>query len=198
MMVRGVSLLSIAVAAIGGVMLTVMFFRDLDRREAPPIIIEDVAADATIVVAVEGAVASPGLVFLPSGSRWGDAIIASGGMVAGADTSYVNAAARLTDGERLVIPTEVVVATGGDQSPPFRVPASPSLVGEHAADQGRVNINRATASELDALPGIGPVLAERIVERRGEIGRFATVDELVAIRGISEGMLEELRPLVIT
>ncbi|MGI8642670.1 MAG: helix-hairpin-helix domain-containing protein [Thermomicrobiales bacterium] len=198
MMVRGVSLLSIAVAAIGGVMLTVMFFRDLDRREAPPIIIEDVAADATIVVAVEGAVASPGLVFLPSGSRWGDAIIASGGMVAGADTSYVNAAARLTDGERLVIPTEVVVATGGDQSPPFRVPASPSLVGEHAADQGRVNINRATASELDALPGIGPVLAERIVERRGEIGRFATVDELVAIRGISEGMLEELRPLVTT
>ena len=196
MLLKGVSVLSIIVAVIGGVMLPIMFFRELDRREAPPIIIEDPLEDGTIVVAVEGAVASPGLVSLASGSRWGDAIQASGGMIAGADASQVNLAARLADGEQVLIPTEAVVARSDTGNGVPDGMASPSGFKAPPPASGPLDLNRATAGELDMLPGIGPVLAERIIERRNAVGRFTSIDDLTAIRGISERMVEELRPLV--
>lgn len=195
MVLKGVSLLSIAVAIIGGVMLPIMFFRELDRREAPPIVIEEVAADATMVIAVDGAVASPGLVALPSGSRWGDAIAAAGGLVPAADRSQINQAARVVDGERLVVPTKaVVVAASGILAESDQATSLPA-VRTDVSEPALVNINVATAAELDALPGIGPVLAERIVGRREVIGRFVSIDDLAAVQGISERMVDTIRPL---
>jgi len=76
-------------------------------------------------------------------------------------------------------------------------PETPSTVPAEAADAGgQIDVNRATAAELDALPGIGPVIAQRIVDYRAENGPFASVDALVDIQGISARMVEELRPLV--
>jgi competence protein ComEA len=194
MVLKGVSLLSIAVAIVGGVMLPIMFFRELDRREAPPIVIEDLAVDATIVIEVDGAVASPGLVALASGSRWGDAIAAAGGLIPNADRSQINQAARVADGERLLVPTQAVMTVTPSNAEPIPATILPA-VEEGTSEPGMVNINVATAAELDALPGIGPVLAERIVDRREMIGRYASVDDLVEVQGISERMLDAIRPL---
>lgn len=194
MVLKGVSLLSIAVAIVGGVMLPIMFFRALDRREAPPIVIEDLAVDATIVIEVDGAVASPGLVALASGSRWGDAIAAAGGLIPNADRSQINQAARVADGERLLVPTQAVMTVTPSNAEPIPATILPA-VEEGSSELGMVNINVATAAELDALPGIGPVLAERIVDRREMIGHYASVDDLVEVQGISERMLDAIRPL---
>lgn len=196
-MARTLSILSIAVAVLGGIVLAVTFYRELDRRDAPPIIIEDPVDEEEIVVSVEGAVASPGLVSLPAGSRWGDAIKVSGGMLPGADLTNVNLAARLADGERLVIgmlpPTSV---PSMETSPlPGASPGVPDgSQGGTASDL--ININLATEAQLDALPGIGPALARRIIERRISVGRFTSVDELEDIQGISARMVDELRPFV--
>lgn len=195
---KSLSWLSLAITVIGGVMLSVTFFREIDRRGAPPIVIDDPVADATLIVAVEGAVASPGLVALPSGSRWGDAIEAAGGLVADADSSQLNPAARLVDGERLAIPTLPLVGNAEPEEVNPVSNASPSVPIAQPVETGFVNINSATVSELDALPGIGPVLAQRIVERRGEVGQFRSVDDLESISGISPRMVDEIRSLVTT
>ena len=150
-----------------------------DGRGGPPIIIEDIAPDATIVVAVEGAVASPGVYGLPGRARLNDALAAAGGTTPDADLAALNPAQRLRDGERVVVPGR---------------PASPQP--GSASTAGPLNINTASADELDALPGIGAVLAQRIVEHRTAHGPFATVDDLVAVRGISGRMVDELRPFV--
>ncbi len=193
---KGIPVLSIFVSIIGGVMLAVVFYREIDRREGPAIIIEDAVMDATIVVAVDGAVASPGLVALPQGSRWGDAIQAAGGMTAAADVSRVNAAARLADGERLDIPALAPVQGNSRLTGPADRVATPMQTSVEPEDPGLVNINRGSAAELDALPGIGPVLAQRIVDRRQAVGHFSTVDDLAEVAGISPRMVDELRALV--
>ncbi|HEV2106832.1 MAG TPA: ComEA family DNA-binding protein [Thermomicrobiales bacterium] len=197
-MARTLSILSIAVAVLGGIVLVVTFYRELDRRDAPPIIIEDPVDEEEIVVSVEGAVASPGLVSLPAGSRWGDAIRVSGGMLPGADLTNVNPAARLADGERLLIGTlPPRSALSMVETPPLPG-ASPGVADDSqgGAASDLININFATEAELDALPGIGPTLARRIIERRTSLGRFTSVDELEDIQGISARMVNELRPFV--
>jgi competence protein ComEA len=195
---KGLSVISIIVAVLGGIVLAVTFYREIDRRVAPPIIIQPPVDEVEIVVSVEGAVASPGLVTLPEGSRWGDAVRAAGGFLPEADMASVNLAARLVDGERLII-ARLSPATGqrssGSPSPANAV-VSPQGTSAPDSVSQLININTATESELDALPGVGPVLAKRIVEYRTAQGRFTSVDELEEIRGISARMVADLRPLV--
>ncbi|HSK96291.1 MAG TPA: helix-hairpin-helix domain-containing protein, partial [Euzebyales bacterium] len=131
-----------------------------------------------VVVHVSGAVASPGVRTLPSDARVDDAVRAAGGADRSARTDQLNLARPLRDGEQIHVPTasEVSVAatTGGATR---AVPAG-------AGPAGLVNLNRATAVELEELPGVGPVLAERIIAHREANGGFRSVSELQQVSGI--------------
>ena len=205
---RAVSRLVVGVlAAIAAVVLVGGLFRLVDSTSAPPIVIDDPAVPDEIVVAVEGAVASPGIVRLPGDARHGDAIGAAGGLTADADHAAVNPARRLRDEDLLVVPRREPDLPDGVAPRP-----TPTIDGNHrpevpsertivptpadASTGSPIDINTASAAELDELPGIGPALAERIVALRSERGPFRSVDELELVEGISERTVEQLRPLV--
>jgi competence protein ComEA len=135
------------------------------------------APAATLVVAVAGKVRFPGLVRLPAGARVADAIEAAGGVLPGTDLSTVNLARKIADGELITVGT----------------PTGPSGA---APGDGKVNLNTATAAQLDALPGVGPVLAERIVAYRDKKGGFRSVAELRQVEGIGDAKFEQLKDLV--
>ncbi|SFK05203.1 helix-hairpin-helix domain-containing protein [Cellulomonas sp. KH9] len=137
-----------------------------------------------VVVHVVGAVVRPGVVRLARGARVGEAVDAVGGSAPGADLAGVNLARVLTDGEQLVVPVvgAVPLATGG------------TTAADTAAD-GLVDLNTADAATLEGLPGVGPVLAERIVQHRTE-HPFTTVDDLDDVTGIGPALLADLRARV--
>ncbi|WP_199521566.1 ComEA family DNA-binding protein [Jiangella anatolica] len=147
---------------------------------------DDPSAPASIVVHVAGLVARPGVVELPTGSRVIDAIEAAGGATPEADLTPINLARILTDGEQVLV----------TEDPPAPPPAPPADAPAAGAPSGPVNLNTATAAELDTLPGIGPTLAGRILEWREQNGRFTTVDELREVSGIGDQRFAELEPLV--
>ena len=143
------------------------------------------AAPATILVAVSGRVARPGVVRLPAGARVQDAIEAAGGALPGTDLSFVNLARPLRDGELILVGV----------SPPPGVPQA-AAGGDGGGVPGKINLNTATPAELDTLPGIGPELATRIVAYRAEHGGFRSVDELRQVSGIGESRYAEIKDLV--
>ena len=140
---------------------------------------------ATVVVSVVGQVASPGLVTLPSGSRVADAIAAAGGLLPEADAASVNLAAVVADGEQLAVGLPGTAAGG---APPDGSAATGA--------GGLIDLNTAAVAELDALPGIGPVLAQRIVDHRSRQGPFRSVEELDDVPGIGPAIAAELAELV--
>lgn len=167
------------------------------------------------VVHVAGAVKKAGVVKLSKGSRVHDAIVAAGGGTAAADLNRLNLAAVLEDGQKIYVPLrgeaaqQEAAASGGqpEGSPPAG--AGTGVAGPGAAGSGsgvtgggsstsgaKVNLNTATAEELDALPRVGPVLAQRIVDWRAEHGNFKAVEELDAVDGVGPKMMEALQPLV--
>ncbi|MFD6061815.1 helix-hairpin-helix domain-containing protein [Rhodococcus wratislaviensis] len=145
-----------------------------------------------IVVSVVGLVASAGLVRLPPGSRVADALAAAGGVRDGGDTLGLNLAQRLSDGD------QVLVGAATTQAPPSAVggasAGSPGTAGAAAAPGGGlVNLNTATETELDALPGVGPVTAAAIVAWRTTNGTFTDISQLGEVDGIGPVRLEKLR-----
>lgn len=168
---------------------------------APGVIGPEAQATAglDIVVHVTGAVSSPGVVTLPAGSRVADAIEAAGSALEDADTSLINLARILVDGEQMCVPYQ------GEQVPDTGAGAAGTVDGsggtssggaEGAADSsagGLVNINTADAAALETLPGIGPALAQRIVEHREAHGPFAAVDDLTDVPGVGPAKLKALR-----
>ncbi len=154
-----------------------------------------------LVVHVDGAVVHPGVVQVPAGSRVGDAVTAAGGVTQEADTRLVNLARPLSDGELVVVPRpgEPAVSTVAAGGPgPLAAAAGAGAGGAPVPGAGNrpLDLNAADAAELDALPGIGPVLAERIVSHREALGRFSSVDDLDAVSGIGPAVLADLRDLV--
>jgi competence protein ComEA len=143
-------------------------------------------APASVVVSVVGLVARPGLVTLPAGARVADAVEAAGGLLPEADPASVNQAAVVTDGQQIAVgvPGAPPAAGGG---PPDSGPAGSG---------GPVDLNTATVAELDALPGIGPVLAQRIVDHRTEVGPFGSVEDLDDVPGIGPTTAADLADLV--
>ena len=129
-----------------------------------------------LTVHVSGAVVRPGVVEVDGGSRVARAVEAAGGATAEADLGAMNLAAALRDGDHVVVPV-----AGEDRS------ADPGVSGVG------IDINTATATELETLPGVGPVLAERIVAFRDERGRFGSVEDLLDVPGIGEAKLAQLR-----
>jgi competence protein ComEA len=143
------------------------------------------AAPTELYVHVSGAVREPGLYVLPDGSRLVDAVAAAGGFAKKAARDGVNLARALADGEQIVVPRK------GEKTADAAISAAPGT----SAD-GKVNLNTADQTALEALPGIGPALSQRILQWRDDNGRFTSVDDLLAVSGIGEKMLATLRDLV--
>ncbi|MDT0275978.1 ComEA family DNA-binding protein [Blastococcus goldschmidtiae] len=148
---------------------------------ASPAVGEAAGTATPVVVAVVGLVARPGLVTVPTGSRVADAVEAAGGLLPGTDPAAVNLAAVVTDGQQIAVGVPGVVGS-----------AVPSTDGAG----GPVDLNTATAEDLDGLPGIGPVLAQRIVAYRSAQGPFRSVDQLDDVPGIGPTTAAELAELV--
>ncbi len=144
------------------------------------------SAPTMIVIAIQGRVRHPGLVRLPAGARVADAIDAAGGPLPGTDLSYVNLAQKLVDGELIVI------AKSGPAGGSGGVAAGPAGLGSARP----LNLNTATATQLEALPGIGPSLAGHIIDYRTTHGAFKSVDELRNVPGIGDAKFAEVKDLV--
>ncbi|MGV9799188.1 helix-hairpin-helix domain-containing protein [Mycobacterium sp. NPDC003449] len=154
-------------------------------------------AEGQLVVSVVGLVHKPGLVTLRAGARTADALEAAGGPLDGADLIGLNMARRIADGEQIVVgiaappgqPTSMGSSVAGE-------PAAPGGGAEPDAPAAPVDLNAATAEQLDGLPGVGPVTAEAILAWREANGRFASVDQLGDVDGIGPARLAKLRTLV--
>jgi competence protein ComEA len=157
---------------------------------APPTVSASVPASgpssAMIVVAVTGRVRHPGLVNLPPGSRVADAIAAAGGALPKTDLSFVNLARKVTDGELIVIGVQPSPGMSVDQTGD---PASSTA----GATTGPVDINTAGLAQLETLSGIGPALAQRILDYRSQHGSFRSIDELQDVSGIGPAKFAEIQ-----
>lgn len=191
---------------------TINGFGDTPAQDAP---VGPPVTDVPLTVHVAGAVANPGVYSLPPGSRVIDAVNAAGGVTAAAEPNAVNLARPLADGERFYMPTKEevrrsgwgwlpvvdgtgVVYSGGSGSWPTggSGSAQSSVTGGTLPAGLKLNINTATSAQLEALPGIGPTLAARIVEYRSRHGPFRAVEELLNVSGIGDKKLEEVRALI--
>jgi competence protein ComEA len=186
----------LAVAVVGGLVLAVLIAIGLavssggTEHEAPPVLpmaaSESVRpAEVSIVVSVVGRVARPGLITLPEGARIADALRETGGPVPGADIGALNLARRLADGEQIYV---------GVPPPPG---AEPVAGATGPGEPDKVDLNSATLTDLDTLPGVGPVTAQSIVDWRTEHGRFDSVDQLREIDGIGPSRFAKLQDLVV-
>lgn len=144
--------------------------------------------EGVLYVHVSGAVSAAGLYRLDHGARVVDAVAAAGGFADDADRDAVNLARPVSDGEQLHVARE------GESPPPGS--AAPGETVGGGASGGLVNLNTADATALDTLPRIGPALAARIIAWRDANGRFTSVEDLLAVSGIGEKMLDALRDLV--
>jgi competence protein ComEA len=151
-------------------------------QQAAALVREQPAERPALLVHVVGAVREPGLYRLREGSRVADAVERAGGATPKADLALVNLAAPVADGTQVLVPARTQAAGSG---------------GGGDGEAGPVHLNTATVEELDTLPGVGPVTAQKIVDFRQENGAFASVDELDAVPGIGPARLEELRKLVV-
>ncbi|WP_375546717.1 helix-hairpin-helix domain-containing protein [Streptomyces gossypii] len=143
-----------------------------------------------VIVDVAGKVRRPGIRTLPPGSRVADALKASGGLRPGTDAEGLNRARLLVDGEQIVAGASPAPAPGG--GPPG---AEPGATGAPPTGT-RISLGSATAEQLETLPGIGPVLAQHIIDYRDERGGFRSVDELREVNGIGEARFADLEPQV--
>ncbi|KRE38626.1 competence protein ComEA [Janibacter sp. Soil728] len=147
-----------------------------------------------MTVHIVGKVRRPGVITLPAGSRVDDALEEAGGATSGADLTGVNLARQLVDGEQVVVPApgESVVgaAPTGAGGPTGAGAAGPG------ASDGPVNLNTADLATLETLPGVGPVLAQRILDWRTEHGQFTAVEELGEVSGIGDKTYAQLSPKV--
>jgi len=159
------------------------------RRPTPlPIEIEEpsptpLPSPIQVAVYVTGAVLNPGVYHLPEESRVEDALEAAGGPTADADLDRVNLAQRVRDEDQIHFPE-----VGEENLPPTSTGGS---------GEGLIDINTASAEELEGLPNIGPTLAQSIIDHRTIHGPFAAIEEIMEVRGIGEGVFEEIRELIV-
>jgi competence protein ComEA len=152
------------------------------RISAPP----PAPKPAALVVDVVGAVRRPGLYRLPGGSRVADAVRRAGGTTRRADVALINLAAPVADGTQIAVPVRGAAGSVG----------SPASAGASGAAAGPVHLNTATLDQLDGLPGIGPVTAQKIIDYRQKHGAFHSLADLDAIPGIGPARMEQLKDLV--
>jgi len=159
-----------------------------------PIVLEPAPTKAPIVVHVIGAVVRPGVYALPEGSRVQDAVMAAGGLLAEANPNAINLAAKLEDGQQVAI---------SDQSGRVPLAVTPTAAFEvieptkPAPESGDlININTASQEELESLPGIGPTLAQRIIDYRTEHGPFKQIEDIMNVPGIGPATFDQIADLI--
>lgn len=208
----------IALLGIGVIAVLVTVFT-LMRDSAPPVSAAKLPAvqmvsgsptpgppvpDGPVVISVVGLVNKPGLVTLTAGDRIADALDAAGGPVDGADLVGLNLARRVVDGEQIIVG---LAAPAGSPSPmgssvnsataPGTASPDPAPGPSAGAPATPVDLNTATAQDLDVLPGVGPVTAAAIIAWRDANGRFTSVDQLSEVDGIGPARMDKLRALVV-
>jgi competence protein ComEA len=189
--VRALGVVALVVVLVAGFFAWRARPREQPVAEAP--VVTEVAAEpsrtaggAEVVVSVAGKVRRPGLVRLGPGARLSDALAAAGGAEPGVDVAMLNPARKLVDGE--------LIAVG--VTPPPGVPGGAVGPGGPVAPGGKLNLNTATLAQLDGLPGVGPVLAQRILDDREKQGGFRAVTDLRKVNGIGAARFEELKDQV--
>ena len=197
----------------GLVVLTMTLIWQIRRQPTVIVSIQQIDDPGIVRVYVGGAVQRPGVVTLPRGSRVADAIDAAGGVTEQADTATLGMAAMLSDSDQVIVasialapaPSAMTASPEQTESTPTArsggaesvTPTVPSLISAPpAGGTALIDLNTASIEELDTLPGIGPTIAQRIIDYRTTDGPFQTVDELEGIRGISARMVDEMRALV--
>jgi len=185
----------VVVALVVGVIFAVMTFQHSRAQELPAVPSVSVSMEPSptptpsmVKVHVLGAVVHPGVVTIPEGSRVQDAIIAAGGLRADADPALLNLAAVVADG------SQIVIGTVG--SPAGEVNGDSGGGGSSDGAGVKVNINTASQTELETLPGVGPVTAGKIIAWRNDHGRFSTIGELQEVSGIGPKTMAQLEPYV--
>ena len=147
---------------------------------------------AEIIVHIDGEVVKPGIVCLPTEARITDAISAAGGLTELADTSKINLAYSLQDGQKIYIPsindTQVETYIQND--------AGDNVIVQDSSSSSLININSATQSELDSLPGIGPSTASKIIDYRNKNGDFKNIEDLMNVSGIGEAKFNNIRDYI--
>jgi len=173
---------------LGGVIVLLVVLLARSPRDTVILNVEPDHDPNQLRVWVGGEVARPGIYTLARGARVADALAAAGGALESGDTSGLGLAAPVADSDQIIVPARQAAAlplATGSASGPSPPPAI-----------GPININTASAAELDALPGIGPALAGRVIDYREQHGPFQTLDELAEVSGISDRMVDELRALI--
>ncbi len=179
---RGLVILLTLTVGLGG------FYFLNSRPQAEPVVIQEIPTAATesvttlLIINVAGKVKNPGVYQLPPGSRVVDALEAAGQQLKGVDISDINLARVLVDGEQILI--------GSNRTVSGKVAAKKITI------DNPLDINRATIAQLDTLPGIGPVTAQRIIDYRTKAGRINAVDELKKISGLGGVKFEEIKALL--
>ena len=160
------------------------------ERPAPGPTVTETSAPAILIVHVAGAVRNPGVYQFDAADRVIDAVQAAGGPTRKAALDGLNLASPLADGQQVVVPTRV---PGGSGAVPVPIPPSGA---PPATTASLVNVNTADVAQLETLPGVGPVLAQSIIDHRTEHGPFTTIEGLMDVSGIGPATLEEIRELV--
>lgn len=155
-----------------------------------------VISDTPVIVHVAGAVTRPGVYTLAGGSRVGDAVTAAGGPLPRAVLDGLNLARPLTDGEQVLVPDKTQVAAPAGGAGGGASPGGSPAAGAAGAHPRLVSLNTATLADLETLPGIGPVLAQRIIDHRDSIGGFTEIGQLRDVSGIGEKTFQSLAKLV--
>ncbi len=166
-----------------------------DRWPRPETIVIETPAPTSlptagqIVVQIVGAVKSPGVYHLATGARVEQAVQAAGGLLDEASETF-NQAALLSDGQLIYVPLQ-------DETPPPEASATSRPVESSPTDNGKININTASAEQLETLPGIGPALASRIIAYREAHGPFASLEEIDLVEGIGPACIQKIKDLVV-
>ncbi|MBA0048780.1 helix-hairpin-helix domain-containing protein [Mycobacterium sp. NPDC050853] len=199
----------VALGAVGVLAVLVTVFTVM-RQPPPPVSANlppvqpasssSVSAPSSLVISVVGLVKRPGLVTLSGGARVADAVTAAGGAADGADVVTLNMARPVVDGDQIVVglapaPGQPVGMASSIIAAGLASTGSPAP--KETVQSGRVNLNTAIESELDALPGVGPVMAASIVRWRSEHGKFTSIDQLSEVDGIGPARLDKLRAFVV-
>jgi competence protein ComEA len=183
------------VIGIGAITLTIFFFLS-SRTEAVPVLQEKststgpistsanstapgISSNQVIYIDVAGKVKNPGVYQLPEGSRVIDAITIAGGVKLGVSTSHINLARKLVDGEQVLIMKEKFIS-------------APTSSGRKSIFSGKVSLNSASKAQFDSLPGIGPVIAQRIIDYRNKNGPFQTLESIQSVSGIGESIFRQI------
>ncbi|MGB9682298.1 MAG: helix-hairpin-helix domain-containing protein [bacterium] len=165
-----------------------MSSRPQSQKENLPIRIEENQEATKVAVHIGGAVRSPGLYYLDSTDRVADAVEKAGGPTSDADLDSINLASHITDGMKILVPSKSKqsISEGLDSS-----------TNNSSSSSGKININTASSKELDGLPGIGEVLAQRIVSYRESNGPFKSIEDLLKVSGIGKKKLDGIRDLIV-